>query len=129
MQKTKPVKMSERQLESYVIDVLLLDGWRVFRTDAQRYHREGNSVRHPLGEPGMADLLCLRYGGMDGMEQVLWIEMKAPGGSLAPHQERWHAAERKRGARTAICGQDFAASPESFREWYEATGLCMRKLR
>ena len=123
----------ESSIQAAIKQVLELDGWRVFDTDKQRRHEDG-TLRHPLGEAGMPDLLCLRYEQppgtrMPGSGMILWIENKRKGAKPRQHQKLWHAAERARGALVVVLGEDCAADWESWRIWYERSGLCRRKLR
>ena len=127
----------ESSIQAAIKQVLELDGWRVFETDRQRRHEDG-TVRHPLSEPGAPDLLCLRYEPWNGacespaglaLQEVMWIEVKSRKGKARQHQKLWHAAERARGALVVVLGEDCAADWESWRIWYERSGLCRRKLR
>ncbi len=146
-----PAKLSERDIEKTCTDFLALDGWRSLKTDPVSHREWGKG----FGEPGMADMLYIRYlYGPSGAEQcqcgipagdgcacaeVMWIEWKRAARfskrkkcclptKAAPHQHHWHILERKRGALTLIAGEDFTASIEGFQTWYRGSGLMRRKI-
>lgn len=125
---------SERQIEEACDDLLMLDGWRIIKTDLP--HLRGLGVQ----EKGMPDRCYLRYE-KEGPPpppadvfpydyawcQHLWIEWKKRGGKAAEHQKAWHAAERARGALVLVAGEDFPASVDGFLSWYNGSGLALRK--
>jgi hypothetical protein len=115
-------KLSERDIERTIREYLEWDGWRVFHFEQNFSERK----RKVVGEPGMPDLLCIRYG-RDG-DHVVWLELKAPTGKPRKAQMLWCAAERQRGATAFIAGRDFPATIEGFQQWYRASGLMRRKV-
>lgn len=122
----------EAEIQNACAMILEYDGWRRLRTDpvSRREWAKG------FGEPGMADDLFIRYGYFEDLNltyrhvlaEVMWIEWKRKGGSAAEHQIAWHVLERKRGALTLIAGQDFEASVEGFKAWYQLSGLQRRSV-
>jgi hypothetical protein len=125
--------VAESVIEAECTKILEADDWRALRTDPVSDRGRGKG----FGEIGMADYLYVRYSGL-GFEdnpkfdsaraesQVMWIEFKRPGERPKKHQVTWHIKERARGALTLIAGDDFPASVEGFRAWYEASGLQRR---
>ena len=129
------VPVPEKSIQAAIKDFLMLDGWRVFETDKQRRHHDTGSVRHPLAEPGMADMLCVRYLGCVAINpsdvsisEVMWIEAKRLGGKPSLDQTIWIAAERERGALVVVLGEDCEASIDGWLESYRRSGLMRRKL-
>ncbi len=116
----KAIKVLEKSINSGIRTILELDGWHVFAMET--LWRE--DWKKGTGEPGMCDLLALRYDP----DKILWIEGKRPYGIVAPNQRIWHAAERKRGAMVWVAGEDFEASVDGFLEKYKASGLCRREI-
>lgn len=120
----------ERDINKGIRDILELDGWRIVMMETVSDHER----RRYFGEPGMPDMLCLRYCVMPKevpidariLADVLWIEGKRRTGKVAANQADWHRAERRRGAITVIAKQDFDATIEGFFSWYGTSGL-MRK--
>ena len=133
---------SEAQIEAECTKLLAEDGWRPLRTDPVSDRGRGKG----FGELGMADHLYIRYWGqcvhrkpqahdqrcnashLASGNEIMWIEFKRPGEKPAKHQIAWHAKERSRGALTLIAGEDFPATVEGFKDWYENSGL-MRRAR
>jgi hypothetical protein len=115
----KPAKAPESLIEAECCRLLSEDGWRILKTDPVADRSRGKG----FGEPGMADMLALRYGRQKAACGALWIEWKAPGGRVKKHQLEWHTKERARGAVTVIAGLDFAPSVKGFWKWYRASGL------
>ncbi len=133
-------RMLESEIEAECTKLLEEDGWRALRTDPVSDRSRGKG----FGEPGMADHLYIRYAYSKPIPQmilnvmdpakfnararataseVMWIEFKRPGEKAKKHQQEWHAKERSRGACTLIAGQDFPATLEGFRAWYQNSGL------
>jgi hypothetical protein len=112
------LKLKESDIQRTCEDLLTWDGWRIFRLEENFSERKVKTV----GETGAADGMYVRYASPPQCE-IIFIEWKRPGGRIAPHQRRWHAAERARGALTLIAGEDFEASIEGFVAWYRASGL------
>lgn len=115
--------VSECVIEAECTKILECDGWRALRTDPVSDRGRGTG----FGELGMADHLYIRYQHLDSYgfvrDQIMWIEFKRPGEKAKKHQTAWHIRERARGALTLIAGEDFPASVEGFREWYQRSGL------
>jgi hypothetical protein len=124
LKRLSDIPVPESAIQAAIRDYLALDGWRVFETDRNRRHQETGSVRHPLGEAGMADLLAVRYAPA----AVLWIEVKRKGGHVEPQQRLWHAVERERGATVVVLGEDCSASINGWLNWYARSGLMRRCL-
>lgn len=127
----------ERHLQDAASHILQLDGWRYFKMEPISRREWGKGT----GEKGMPDGLYIRYGEREALRRnqhqpgtmamlcsVMWIEWKRRGRKPKPHQIAWHLAERARGGFVACAGVDFEASLEGFLEWYEASGLCRRRL-
>ena len=121
-QQSSKLKVSESDVQRAVVDMLALDGWRPLRTNPVSNKARGAG----FGEVGMPDYLFIRYkenhtkipGLYDGWAQVLWVEFKAPGKQLQPHQVQWHSQEGRRGALIFVV--DDAVR---FRETYKTCGL------
>jgi hypothetical protein len=128
-------RLSEAHIQRTCDDFLALDGWRCVKTDLP--HLRGLGV----SEKGMADRLYIRYEAYGQLfpgtvnahrayarayVDLMWIEWKSKNGTLKPHQQAWHDAERSRGALTLIAGIDFPKTIEGFQAYYRSSGL-MRK--
>ena len=132
---------SEAQIQSACDDLMVLDGWRIIKTDLP--HLRGLGVQ----EKGMPDRLYIRYEGflvnlnmaymrdmfptvtdLRCLTQCLWIEWKKRGGKAAQHQLDWHAMESARGAVVVVAGRDFPASVDGYLGWYNKSGLARRRL-
>lgn len=120
------IKISEADVQQAVVLMLELDGWRSIRTDPVSDRSRGKG----FGEIGMPDYLFIRYGpdfrAAPGIRRslvptdsdVMWVEFKAAGKSLKPHQVTWHSRESARGALIFVV--DDAVR---FRETYKTSGL------
>lgn len=139
-------RITERQLEDACCAYLELDGW-VCRKMEQNFSERKRKV---VGEKGMADRLCIRYGksapeilgcfslGGCGCAELMWIEFKRERGGDGKkvlftkaekakiHQVGWIAAERARGGLVLLCGVDFPPTIEGFQKFYRESGLCRR---
>lgn len=141
-------RLTEAHFEQQVRDYLeKVEGWRCFHFESIWSEER----RRQFGEEGMPDLLCIRYDLGTNIDMgyvgsynrgynkdevpdgscaqgcdVLWLELKRPGGKARANQKLWHIRERKCGALTLIAGEDFAADYDSFLAWYEASGLKRR---
>lgn len=85
----------EAQLKSAVVDCLrMIPGVHVLRMNAGVMHvgGENDKRRIHLGEVGTPDLLVMLPCG-----RSLWLELKAPSGTLSPAQAAWHERARKLG--------------------------------
>ena len=142
MRSSRPSRpaITEADLEKYGTDLLALDGWRSLKTDPVSDRSRGKG----FGELGMADRLYLRYGYHDVLLatrghtearlraegcEIMWIEWKRRGGKAQDHQRLWIEFERELGALVILAGEDFAATPEGFLEWYRGSGLMRREIR
>lgn len=122
-----PSNDSEALIEAECTKILEGDGWRALRTDPVSDRARGKG----FGELGMADHLYIRYVYNHSWNTVefkarvdlAWVEFKRAGEKAKKHQTEWHIKERARGALTLIAGEDFPASVEGFRKWYETSGL------
>lgn len=128
---------SELDIECAIVDLLALDDWRCFKME----HQFSEKKRKSVGENGMPDRLCIRYGFCQYVEdgpaqraaEVIWLELKrldkrGKSTKVAQHQKDWHTLERKRGGLVLVAGQDFPASIEGFKEWYKTSGLMRNKI-
>ncbi len=83
----KTLRVTEKDVARAVKDFMAAKGFRCVRM--QRTVLPG---QFQSGEPGMPDLLFLRY--RDGA--IVWVETKAPGRTLSPAQAQWRDMERMR---------------------------------
>jgi hypothetical protein len=115
------MKITEAQVERAVKDMLEADGWRSFKTNPVSNKARGAG----FGEIGMADMLFIRYKDCGGPAdaEVLWVENKAPGKQLKPHQVAWHSREGRRGALIFVVDDVVR-----FRETYKTSGLMRRQI-
>jgi len=126
------MKILEKDIERAIVDILTLDDWRCFKMEQQFSEKKTKLI----GEKGMPDQLCIRYGFCQYTEEgpatrsveLMWIEVKRKGGQAGEHQKLWHLLERKRGALVLVAGYDFPASVDGFREFYKKSGLMRRKI-
>jgi hypothetical protein len=133
-QQSSKLKVSEADVQQAVVLMLELDGWRAIRTDPVSDRSRGKG----FGEVGMPDYLFIRYEfahycvnelprgfliAKSQWAQVIWVEFKAPGKTLKPHQTAWHSKEGARGARIFIV--DDAVR---FRETYKTSGLMRHQI-
>lgn len=91
--------MTESQiLSDIMLAIGAMPGVRIFRNNlgVARY-ADGASVRYGVGGPGGADLI----GWCDG--RFLAIEVKTPGGRVAPAQHRFLDAVTSSGGVAGIC--------------------------
>lgn len=99
-------KLLEKDLERAVRDILALDGWIVRKMEQNYSERKRKSV----GEPGMADLLAIRYSDKGifanlklqkcypmGQAEVVWLELKRLVAS--PERVRRNGVQRQRWPR------------------------------
>ena len=125
---SKKLAVKEKSIQAAVIDYLQLDGWRTFHFE---YGFDERSKK-THGEPGMPDLLCIRYFNSNKLAKagaaVLWIELKSVAGELAGEQAIWHFAERGAGATTWIAGVDFPPTIDGWLEHYRKSGLNRRPI-
>lgn len=121
--KVGKLKVSEADIQTAVVQMLELDGWRAIRTDPVSNKARGTG----FGEIGMPDYLFIRYRpemeepgmlGQPAFAQVLWCEFKAPGKHASPHQLEWHNTERLRGAMVLTVND-----VDRFRKFYKTSGL------
>lgn len=130
------ITLSEADLSRYIQDLLFLDGWRVFRMEPVSDRSRGRG----FGEPGMPDLLAIRYNEHVALAtlasterqyrsevEAMWLEVKRPGGRVAHHQRNWITVERASGALVLLAGEDFEATPEGFAKWYREQSGLLRK--
>ena len=128
----------EAGLALYGTQLLEVDGWRAIKLETVSDHER----KRFNGEPGMPDYLYLRYSAKESGSkkwnqsrfdntttcQHLWIEWKATRGKVSANQSEWHRNERVRGGVVWVALQDFPATPEGFKTFYEASGLCRKRL-
>jgi hypothetical protein len=139
---SKPISdlVLERDLQLACEGLLQYDGWRILHFEQNFSERK----RKVVGEAGAPDTLAIRYdiNGLMGkwlrwqdgygdptISHVVWIEWKRPKGIKSAAQKIWHRAERERGAVIWVAGEDFQTTYESFKDFYETSWLCRRKLR
>jgi hypothetical protein len=127
------LKISETDVQQAVVLMLELDGWRSLRTDPVSNRARATG----FGEVGMPDYLFIRYkdlgleislegcstDSLTSLAQVLWVEFKAPGKKLKPHQIRWVLDEARLGALVMTCDE-----VDEFREWYKTSGLMRHQI-
>jgi len=115
MRTTKP-KLSEADIQQACCELLVLDGWRVFRTELTVQRERGRVV----GERYMPDVQAIRYwtGVGRGIASVLYVEFKAPGKAPNAGQLAWHDVERARGGIVVV-----ADDIDNFKAWYLQSGL------
>lgn len=118
-----------------VADFLRLDNWEVRHLE-YGFDKRSNQ-KH--GEPGMADLQCIRYhydvdesrlqllAKYRAHASVLWIELKSLTAPLRPEQRGWIMARRLAGALVWVAKEDFPPTIEGFMEHYRASGLLCRE--
>ena len=119
------MKLLESALERQIADYLALDSWICRHFEQNFRERKIKTV----GEPGMPDLLCLRYHSIDHWANCLWIECKTADGRYSMDQRAWRTRERRWGATVLHMGIDFEASLGGFASWYEKSGLQRRQVR
>lgn len=127
MRSITKLPLREKDIAKCIADLLELDGWRLLFCEPMSRRDQGRG----FGEPGMADLLAIRYdsdalrltGFPSAWASIFWIEFKKPAGIVSAKQRVWHQAERVRGALTIILGEDCEASVDSWIAWYRASGL------
>ncbi len=123
------MKLTEAAIRDWIADYLTLDDWTVRRMEPVSDRKRGVGAN----EPGMADLQAIRYwnnkGLVPGTADVIWIEVKKPGGRYTDIQHDWHLSERFFGALTMKMGEDCDASVDGFVKWYESSGLQRKKVR
>lgn len=144
MNKAQGPRILEKHVEQAIVDYLTLDGWHCRKMEQNFSEKK----RKTVGEKGMPDQQCIRYGyfaagerpricSLDARAENLWIECKRErGGKIGSKAEKarieqkaWHARERERGALTIILGEDCPATVDGFIAWYAASGLQRRKLQ
>lgn len=121
------MRVLEKHVEQTVREFMELDGWRVLKTDPVSRREWGKG----FGEIGMPDLLFIRYGlpitrrGFSGhppeiqsAAQVIWVEVKRPGGKPRADQVAWIEGERSRGALVLVVDDI-----DVFKTWYLCSGL------
>lgn len=121
-----PLKLLESAIQRTCEDILRAHQWRIFRLEENYSERK----RKRVGERGAPDCMAVKYNGClqtppTGKAQIVHIEWKAAKGKPSEAQTAWHAAERARGAFTAISGIDFPASIEGFTLWAKRNGLIL----
>lgn len=125
-----PAKISEAHIQQAVCEFLILDGWRIFRTELTVQRERGRVV----GERGMPDCLAIRYrqgerldpvsilqSRRTSLDQVMWIEFKAPGKTPRADQHAWHKAEHQRGANVLVVDDI-----DWFMNYYRTNGMAQR---
>ena len=78
-------KISERELQSVVIETAQHYGWMVHH-DRPAMNARGDWRTAIAGHPGFPDLVLVRTG------QVLFVELKTDRGRLSAMQEQWRIA-------------------------------------
>jgi hypothetical protein len=122
------LKIKESAIQKAVMDYLQLDGWRCFHFE---YGFDERSKK-THGEPGMPDLLCIRYFNANklavGGAAVLWIELKSSEGCMTSEQRIWRQAETDRGGLVWAAGLDFLSTIDGWLEHYRKSGLNRRPI-
>jgi hypothetical protein len=133
------MKLTEKDLSTYIFDLLSTDDWHVFRMEPVSRREWGKGT----GELGQPDLLAIRYSpGVEvdcvtnpptrfflPLAEVLWCEVKRAGAKAKPHQREWIELERKRGALVLLIGEDVEATTQAFFRWYRDSGLMRKEIR
>ena len=92
------VKPTENQIAQQICDYLRLHGWNVHRIEADL---RGPKARVKREEPGTPDYIAVRIAtGIASFVRsydVVYIEVKRPGGRLRRSQQIWIEDARKRG--------------------------------
>lgn len=95
----KPPQLQEKDTTRTVREYLQLRGWRPVRINAG-----------PFGANGMPDYLFVHYQ----RRLHMWIEFKAPKGTLSDKQAAWIEHERTKGALVLV-----VRDIDAFFGWYE----------
>jgi len=112
----KKTQTSERSNEQEIIDLLLLNNWRVHKIDVLKgvsiEYRKGSAkastrkFTDPTAEEGQADLIAVRPWAARALTapyiaaprfDCLYIEVKAKGQRSKPHQRAWAEVRRRDG--------------------------------
>lgn len=125
----KPKALSEKQIQATCDDFMILDGWRIIKTDLP--HLRGLGVQ----ERGMPDRCYIRYSESGiapttmrawsgaATSEVLWVEFKARKGVVGRHQSEWHWKEQARGGIVWVATQEFEPTIEGFIAFYRSNKL------
>ena len=114
------LRLTEAEMFGQVEDFLQAHGWRIFKMGYGEIHRGGRVVG-TVGEVGMPDRLCIRYGA-GSYAEVIWLEGKRAkskgdsGGRLRDKQLNWIDNEMRLGA-TICVPRDL----DSFAAWSRET--------
>lgn len=114
------LRLSEAQVLEQIEDFLRARGWRIFVTGYGEIVKNGRPVA-VVGEKGMPDRLCIRYG-TGSYAEVIWLEGKRPksmgdsGGKLRDDQRDWIRDETVRGASCFVPN-----GLDGFLDWYRQT--------
>ena len=106
--------LTEAEVSKQISDYMKFRGWRRVRNQVMGATNLVTGRYIPAGEPGMPDLLFLRYIADEPFRVcAVWIEVKRKGAKLRPVQEKWHREEQLSGAivKTFDCYEDFE-------QWY-----------
>lgn len=99
----KPSILTEAAVERQIIDLLEAHGWLVLRTN--NFCGQG-FVSQGAIEPGMPDLqarfLIPWVSPVGEAWQILWIEVKRPGGKVSLKQATWHQLAQRRGETVIV---------------------------
>ncbi|MFH1110947.1 MAG: VRR-NUC domain-containing protein [Planctomycetota bacterium] len=104
----KPLRLSEEQVQRQITDLLEAHGWLVMRTN--KFCGWEIATQGAI-EPGMPDLQARklwsktwdqRRGVHGSVWEILWIEVKRPGGKVSLKQATWHQLARKRGETVLV---------------------------
>lgn len=102
------------------------DGWDITHLE-QNYSEK---KRKRVGEAGAADCQAVRpIERSFALAHVIYIEWKRKNGIASAAQKMWHAGKRKLGLITWLAGEQFEPTYDGFKAYYEASGLCRRRLR
>lgn len=92
-----PLTISEASFQSQVVHLAQLYGWRVMHTRPAQI-RSGRWVTPITGDPGFPDLVLARpYPG-----DLIFAELKRPGGRLSDGQRVWLDALARAGAEAYL---------------------------
>ena len=102
----KPRRKLEEQVQRQIIDLLEAHNWFVLQTN--KFCGIGFSSQGAI-EPGMPDLqarLRRTFASPEDLRwnqwSIVWIEVKAPGGTCSDKQRAWHQLARARGETVLV---------------------------
>jgi hypothetical protein len=102
----KAPALKEAAIERQIVDLLECHGWYVLRTN--KFATGGAVIVQGSIELGIPDLQA-RRAVVTGLEdpwrilnQIIWIEVKRPGGKVSVRQAAWHQLAQRRGETVLV---------------------------